>query len=128
MNKLISKFLFLIYFLHQGYSQTRPNVVIVITDDQGYGEMSIHGNPVLKTPHLDKLAAQSTQFSDFHTSPMCAPTRGSLITGMDPAKNGCVNVSSGRANLRKEVTTIADIFSNNGYETCLLYTSPSPRD
>ena len=117
MNKLILKFLFLIFFFHQSYSQTKPNVVIVITDDQGYGEMSIHGNPVLKTPHLDKLAAQSTQFSDFHTSPMCAPTRGSLITGMDPAKNGCVNVSSGRANLRKEVTTIADIFSNNGYET-----------
>ena len=55
MNKLISKFLFLILFFHQGYSQTKPNVVIVITDDQGYGEMSIHGNPVLKTPHHHKL-------------------------------------------------------------------------
>jgi arylsulfatase len=107
----------LLLLLGLGYAQTKPNVVIVMTDDQGYGEMSCHGNPVLNTPHLDQLAQESTQFSDFHVSPMCAPTRGSLLTGMDPAKNGCVNVSSGRANLRKELTTMADIFSDNGYET-----------
>jgi len=117
MNHLIKIFFLIIFIYDQGFSQEKPNVVIIITDDQGYGELSIHGNPVLKTPHIDKLAKQSTQFSDFHTSPMCAPTRASLITGMDPARNGCINVSSGRANLRKELVTMADIFSSNGYET-----------
>jgi arylsulfatase A-like enzyme len=98
-------------------AETKPNVVIVMTDDQGYGEMSIHGNPILKTPNIDQLAKQSTQFNDFHVSPMCAPTRGQLLTGMDAAKNGCVNVSSGRGLLRKELPTMADIFSDNGYAT-----------
>ena len=107
-------------YISQGNGQTKPNVVIIMTDDQGYGEMSLHGNPVLQTPNIDKLAEQGTQFSDFHVSPMCAPTRGQLLTGMDAAKNGCVNVSSGRANLRKELTTMADIFSDNGYETGLF--------
>ncbi len=117
MNHLTKIFFLIIFIYAQGFSQEKPNVVIIITDDQGYGELSLHGNPVLKTPHIDKLAKQSTQFSDFHTSPMCAPTRASLITGMDPARNGCINVSSGRANLRKELVTMADIFSSNGYET-----------
>ena len=80
MNHLIKIFFLIIFIYDQGFSQEKPNVVIIITDDQGYGELSIHGNPVLKTPHIDKLAKQSTQFSDFHTSPMCAPTRASLIT------------------------------------------------
>lgn len=119
--KLLVRLLFFInlnvLFFNQGSAQTKPNVVIVMTDDQGYGEMSCHGNPVLRTPQIDKLAEQSTQFSDFHVSPMCAPTRGQLLTGMDAAKNGCINVSSGRGLLRKELPTIADIFSDNGYET-----------
>jgi len=101
-------------------AETKPNVVIVMTDDQGYGEMSCHGNPVLNTPNIDLLSEQSTQFSNFHVYPMCAPTRGSLLTGMDPARNGCVNVSSGRALLRKEFSTIANFFSDNGYATAIF--------
>jgi len=108
---------FILLFCNQLFGQTKPNVVIVMTDDQGYGEMSCHGNPVLKTPHIDNLAEHSTQFSDFHVSPMCAPTRGQLLTGLDAVKNGCVNVSSGRGLLRKELPTMADIFSDNGYTT-----------
>jgi arylsulfatase len=119
--KLLKRFFFLLFFsvlfFSSGTAQTKPNVIIIMTDDQGYGEMSCHGNPVLKTPHIDKLAEQSTQFSDFHVSPMCAPTRGQLLTGLDAAKNGCVNVSSGRGLLRKELSTMANIFSDNGYET-----------
>jgi arylsulfatase len=110
-------FQFFFYLFNQGHAQTQPNVIIIMTDDQGYGEMSCHGNPILQTPHIDKLAEQSTQFSDFHVSPMCAPTRGQLLTGLDAARNGCVNVSSGRALLRKEIPTMADIFRDNGYET-----------
>jgi arylsulfatase A-like enzyme len=65
-----------------------------MTDDQGYPELSIHGNPILKTPNLDRFAQSSVRFGDFHAAPMCAPTRGQLMTGMDAASNGLVNVSS----------------------------------
>ena len=53
----------------------------MLTDDQGYGDLSCHGNPILKTPNLDKLYAESTRFTDFHVAPMCTPTRGELLTG-----------------------------------------------
>lgn len=95
----------------------RPNVVIVMTDDQGYPEVSAHGNPVLQTPHLDALHSQSLRLTDFHVAPMCAPTRGQLLTGLDAARNGCINVSSGRALLRPEVPTMANIFGDAGYAT-----------
>ena len=61
----------------------RPNVILVLTDDQGYGDLSGHGNPVLKTPHLDALRKQSIRFTDFHVAPMCTPTRGQILTGRD---------------------------------------------
>lgn len=96
---------------------SRPNVIIVMTDDQGYGELSRHGNPVLRTPNLDKLAEESLRLADYHTSPMCTPTRGQLMTGLDAARNGAINVSSGRALLRSELVTMADVFSDNDYRT-----------
>jgi arylsulfatase A-like enzyme len=95
----------------------QPNVVVVMTDDQGYPELSVHGNPVLQTPNLDQLHRQSLRLSDFHVAPMCAPTRGQLLTGLDAARNGCINVSSGRALLRPEIPTMADLFSDAGYTT-----------
>ena len=95
----------------------RPNVIIVMTDDQGYGELSVHGNPILKTPGLDKLYHQSIRLTDFHVAPMCTPTRGQLLTGVDAVRNGAVNVSSGRSLLRREFLTIADYYSENAYAT-----------
>ena len=94
-----------------------PNVIVVMTDDQGYGELSAHGNPVLETPHLDRLRSESVRLADFHVAPMCTPTRGQLLTGMDAARNGAINVSSGRALLRPEIPTMADIFADAGYRT-----------
>ena len=95
----------------------RPNVLIIMTDDQGYPELSVHGNPVLQTPNLDILHGQSIRLSDYHVTPMCTPTRGQLLTGMDAARNGAVNVSSGRALLRPKIPTIANYFSDAGYFT-----------
>ncbi|MEM7316085.1 MAG: arylsulfatase, partial [Planctomycetota bacterium] len=95
----------------------RPNVVIVMTDDQGYPELSAHGNPVLQTPNLDALHKQSLRLTDFHVAPMCAPTRGQLLTGLDAARNGCINVSSGRALLRADIPTMGNIFGDAGYAT-----------
>jgi arylsulfatase len=98
----------------------RPNVIIVMPDDQGYPELSIHGNPILKTPHLDRLHDQSLRLADYHVSPMCAPTRGQLLTGLDAARNGAINVSSGRALLRPEIPTMANLFGESGYATGLF--------
>ncbi|MEM8901380.1 MAG: sulfatase-like hydrolase/transferase, partial [Bacteroidota bacterium] len=99
--------------------KTSPNVIVVMTDDQGYGEFSFNGNPVTHTPNIDRLAKEGIQFTDFHVAPMCTPTRGQLLTGLDAFRNGAINVSSGRTLLRPELTTIADIFSENGYATGL---------
>lgn len=95
----------------------RPNVIIVITDDQGYGDLGCHGNPVAETPNLDQLHAESVRLTGFHAAPMCTPTRGQMLTGLDAARNGAVNVSSGRTLLRAELPTMADLFRAGGYST-----------
>lgn len=97
-----------------------PNVILVLTDDQGYGDLSVHGNPVLKTPHLDRLHAESIRFTDFHAAPMCTPTRGQLLTGVDALRNGAMNVSSGRTLLRREYPTLAELLGAGGYRTGLF--------
>ena len=79
----------------------RPNVILVMTDDKGYGDLSCHGNPVLKTPHLDRLHAESVRFTDFHVAPMCTPTRGQLMTGRDALDNGATFVCMGRSMMRR---------------------------
>ena len=95
----------------------RPNVILVITDDQGYGDLGCHGNPVACTPQLDALHGQSVRLADFHAAPMCTPTRGQLLTGIDAARNGALNVSSGRTLLRADLPTVADVFRESGYRT-----------
>ena len=99
---------------------TAPNVVLIITDDQGYGDLACHGNPVADTPNLDRLHGESVRFTDFHAAPMCTPTRGQLLTGLDAARNGALNVSSGRTLLRPELPTLADLFRDGGYRTGLF--------
>ncbi len=96
-----------------------PNVIVVITDDQGYGEFSCHGNPV-PTPHIDRLASQSVRLDDFHVAPMCTPTRGQLMTGLDAFRNAACNVSSGRTLLRPDLKTMADHFRAAGYRTAMF--------
>ena len=98
----------------------QPNVIVVMTDDQGYGELSAHGNPVLKTPHLDRLHARSLRLTDFHVAPMCTPTRGQLLTGLDAARNAAINVSSGRTLLRAKLPTMASLLAKAGYRTGLF--------
>src|SRR5687767_9845408 len=95
----------------------RPNVIVLLTDDQGYGDLSCHGNPVLQTPNLDRLHAESVRLTDFHVAPMCTPTRGQLLTGLDALANGAMNVSSGRTMLRRGLPTMAGLFAASGYRT-----------
>ena len=99
------------------HNTSRPNVIIVLTDDQGYGDLSVHGNPVLQTPVLDRLHSQSIRFTDFHSAPMCTPTRGQLMTGRDALDNGATMVCMGRSMIREELPTMADIFRMSGYQT-----------
>jgi arylsulfatase len=98
----------------------RPNVLIIMTDDQGYGDFSAHGNPVLKTPHLDKFREQCVRFTDFHVAPMCTPTRGQLMTGVDAVRNGATSVTAGRAFARPGIPMMPEIFRNAGYRTGLF--------
>jgi arylsulfatase A-like enzyme len=95
----------------------KPNVIIVMTDDQGYGELSCHGNPILKTLQLDKLHDRSIRFTNYHASPMSTPTRGQLITGLDASRNCATNVACGRVLPRPELETLGSIFADNGYST-----------
>ncbi|NND05045.1 MAG: arylsulfatase [Saprospiraceae bacterium] len=98
-------------------TKSPPNVIIVITDDQGYGDLSCHGHPVLKTPNLDQLHAQSTRLTDFHVSTTCAPTRSALLTGHYNNRTGVWHTIAGRSLLRQDEVTFADLCTSNGYAT-----------
>ncbi|QDT69117.1 Arylsulfatase precursor [Planctomycetes bacterium MalM25] len=95
----------------------RPNVLFIITDDQGYGDLSCHGNPVLKTPHLDALHAQSARFTDFHVSPTCSPSRGALMSGHYTNRCGPWHTIMGRSILFEGETTLGEAFAAAGYTT-----------
>lgn len=111
---------FVLFNAAQCSAVERPNVIVVMTDDQGYGEFSCHGNPITETPHIDRLASQSVRLTDFHVAPMCTPTRGQLMTGLDAFRNSAINVSSGRTLLRADLPTMADVFQKAGYRTGLF--------
>lgn len=98
----------------------RPNVVLVITDDQGYGDLSCHGNSVLKTPHLDKLHADSVRLTDYHVAPTCSPTRAALITGHWTNRTGVWHTIMGRSMLRHNEVTIGRILADGGYHTAMF--------
>jgi arylsulfatase len=93
---------------------------VILSDDQGYGDFSIHGNPVLKTPNLDALAKQSLRLTDFHVAPMCTPTRGQLMTGVDACRSGATSVCAGRSFIRPGIPTMAEIFAASGYQTAIF--------
>ena len=98
----------------------KPNVIIIITDDQGYGDLACNGNPILKTPALDKLYQQSIRLTDFHVSPTCAPSRSGLMTGRYANRVGVWHTVGGLSILRKDEVTMANVFQNNGYETAMF--------
>lgn len=95
----------------------KPNIILVMTDDHGYGELSCHGNPILKTPHLDRLHAQSVRFTDFQVSPTCAPTRSSLLTGRHEFRSGVTHTIQERERLSLKATTLAQLLKGAGYTT-----------
>ena len=95
----------------------RPNIVVVLTDDQGYGDTSGHGHPILKTPNLDRLEAQGRSFQNFYVSPTCAPTRSALMTGRHEFFNGVTHTILERERLRLDAVTVAEVLQGAGYGT-----------
>ncbi|MEO1011019.1 MAG: arylsulfatase [Bacteroidota bacterium] len=98
---------------------TRPNVILIVTDDQGYGDLGYHGNPYLKTSHLDKFAAESLELSNFHVGTTCAPTRAGIMTGRNANRNNAWHTIAGCSILLETEETMAEVFARNGYETSM---------
>lgn len=102
-----------------GAAPKRPNVILVMTDDQGYGDFSFTGNPRLKTPTLDKLAGESIRFTNFHVAPACTPTRSQLLTGLHCLRDGASSPHGQRTLAKRGIESMGDVFQANGYRTAL---------
>lgn len=101
-------------------NQGPPNILLIMTDDQGWGDLSIHGNPILETPRLDSLARQSVRFDRFYVSPVCAPTRASLLTGRYHLRTGTSWVTHRKEVMRSTEVTVAEYLQEAGYRTGLF--------
>lgn len=98
-------------------SSTRPNIVLILADDQGYGDLGCHGNPIIKTPNLDRLGNASVRLTDFHVSPTCAPTRAALMTGRHEFKSGVTHTIFERERLSPTARTLPELLKTHGYTT-----------
>ena len=112
-------FFFLVFMAcnHQKALNEMPNIIIVMTDDQGYGDLGCNGNKIIKTPHIDQFASQSVNFSNYHVGTTCSPTRAGLMTARNCLRNGVWHTNAGCSLLNQEEETIADVFSSAGYKT-----------
>lgn len=117
MLRVFFLLLFTTLSAHAALAGKRPNIIFVLTDDQGYGDLSSHGNPVLKTPNMDRLNAEGVRFEDFCVSPTCAPTRSALLTGRHEFKNGITHTILERERLTPKATTLAQVLKSAGYTT-----------
>lgn len=95
----------------------KPNIVFIITDDQGYGDLAYTGNPIIKTPNIDRLASESSQLTNYHVAPTCSPTRAALLTGHWTNRTGVWHTVNGRSMLRENEITVAQLLKDNGYAT-----------
>ncbi len=96
---------------------SRPNILLIITDDQGYGDLSLHGNPVIRTPNMDRLGLEGMRFDDFQVSPTCSPTRSALMTGAHEFRNGVTHTILERERLSLRAATLAQVLKAAGYAT-----------
>ncbi|MEM9589235.1 MAG: sulfatase-like hydrolase/transferase, partial [Planctomycetota bacterium] len=92
-------------------------MIIVITDDQGYGDIGAHGNTMINTPEMDRLWSESVRLTDFHVDPTCSPTRSALMSGRYSNRTGVWHTILGRSFMSPNELTLAEIFKANGYRT-----------
>ena len=95
----------------------KPNIVVFLSDDQGWGDLSVHGNTNLATPNIDSLARDGALFEHFFVCPVCSPTRAEFLTGRYHARGGVRGVSTGQERLNLDEMTIAQTFKAAGYAT-----------
>ena len=107
----------LIFFSCNEISQKPPNIIIFLTDDQGWGDLSINGNKDLNTPNIDKISREGTRFDRFFVSPVCSPTRAEILTARHHVRTGVYDVSKGGERIDVDEETIADVFKKAGYDT-----------
>ncbi|WDE96519.1 sulfatase-like hydrolase/transferase [Lentisphaera profundi] len=112
---LLSSFLLGLSLL--GAETPRPNVIIIMTYDQGYGDLGCHGHPFIKTPNIDNFAKTSLRLSNFHQMPMCTASRAALMTGKYAEQTGAWRTSLGRTMMRGDNITLAEVFKDQGYKT-----------
>ncbi len=105
---------------HHPPSDGKPNVLLVLTDDQGWGDLGFNGNPLLDTPSLDHLFEQAVVFERFYVSPVCAPTRASVLTGRHSLSTGVFSVTRGGEKMALEERTLAEYLKADGYRTGLF--------
>jgi len=99
----------------------RPNFLVFLADDLGYGDLACYGHPFMQTPHLDRFAEEGMRFSDCHSGgTVCAPSRASLLTGRNPYRVGLYYLTGGGAHLRRRETTVAALLKDAGYDTCFV--------
>src|SRR5688500_8155279 len=98
----------------------RPNVVLIMTDDQGWADLGCHGNPIIETPVLDAFAGEGVEFTRFYASPVCTATRASLLTGRHYQRTGAFDTFLGRDTLAASEITLGQIFQKAGYRTGLF--------
>ena len=101
-------------------SSRRPNVILIMTDDQGYGDIGVHGNDVLRTPNMDRLAREGVRIKEFYVTPLCATTRASLLTGRYNQRTGVLWTWQGAEVLRHREVTLAEALKTAGYRTALI--------
>jgi arylsulfatase A-like enzyme len=105
------------FFTANGQKNEKPNIIIILSDDQGWGDLGCNGNLTVATPAIDKLAKNGVSFQHFYVSPVCSPTRAELLTGRYHVRGGISGTSTGRVRLDLDETTIAQLFKNAGYST-----------
>lgn len=102
---------------NRAMSASTPNIVFILTDDQGFGDLSCNGNPILKTPNIDRLHREGVRFTDFMVSPTCSPTRSALMTGRHEFRNGVTHTILERERLTLSATTLPQVLQSAGYAT-----------
>jgi len=116
-GRLILFFFQMLFFATYGQKKELPNIIIILSDDQGWGDLGFNGNQAVSTPILDKMAKNGVSFQHFYVSPVCSPTRAEFLTGRYHVRGGVSSTSTGRVRLDLDETTIAQIFKKAGYST-----------
>ncbi|MED5461741.1 MAG: sulfatase-like hydrolase/transferase, partial [Pseudomonadota bacterium] len=106
--------------VHPDAMDPRPNVILILTDDLGYGDLGYHGNTAVRTPNIDRLASESVRLTNFHVDPTCSPTRAALMTGKHSLRTGVWLTVMGRSMLPADEITLAEHLREHGYRAAIF--------